>query len=196
MPAELAPLAGLPAWAWLAALPLVLAMCTAFTKVSVVLSALRVGLGAEALLPWSAVLALSLVVTAVVMGPVALGVVAGLDGGGDLVSAAGPLLDFLRDHASAAEVDFFAGMQGLSGDHPLVVLPAFLVSELGEALQMAVLIRLPFALLDLVVAQIFTLVGLPGQPLPLVTLPLKVLLFLGVGGWDVVIGGLVEGYAR
>ena len=190
MAVDLAALAAAPAWVWLAALPLLLATCTAFTKVSVVLAALRIGLGAEALLPWSAVLALALVVSAVIMAPLAAETAEGV------IAAARPLLEFLARHAAPAEVDFFAGLQGLAGDHPLVVVPAFLVSELGEALHLAVLILLPFALLDLVVAQIFALVGLPGQPLALVTLPLKVRLFLAVGGWAVVIGGLVEGYAR
>ena len=196
MDADLAALAAAPAWVWLAALPLLLATCTAFTKVSVVLAALRIGLGAEALLPWSAVLALALVVSAVIMAPLAAEAAPLLAAPEGVVAAARPLLDFLAHHAAPAELDFFAALQGLASDHPLVVVPAFLVSELGEALHLAVLILLPFALLDLVVAQIFALIGLPGQPLALVTLPLKVLLFLAVGGWQVVIGGLVEGYAR
>jgi type III secretory pathway component EscR len=77
---------GLLAWALLTAGPLLAITCTAFTKASVVLSALRVGLGAEQLMPWSAVFALSLAITAVIMGPVAtaslqaLGEVGGIDG--------------------------------------------------------------------------------------------------------------------
>ncbi|MCB9570212.1 MAG: hypothetical protein H6710_23880, partial [Myxococcales bacterium] len=105
-----------------------------------------------------------------------------------------PLRDFLINNTDPAELDFFAATQGLAADHPLVVVPAFLVSELGEALHMAVVILLPFAIVDLIVAQLFLLLGLPNQPLALVSLPLKVLLFLAIGGWQAVISGLIEGY--
>ena len=50
-------------------------------------------------------------------------------------------------------------------------------------------------LVDLLVAQVLVLMGLVNQPTAIVTVPLKLMLFLAVGGWDVVIGGLVEGYA-
>ncbi|MCB9707006.1 MAG: EscR/YscR/HrcR family type III secretion system export apparatus protein [Myxococcales bacterium] len=184
-----------PAWILLAGLPLILATCTAFTKVSVVLGALRTALGAEMLLPWAAIAALSLVITAVIMGPVALALAPLLEVGGALgPDLLAPLRDFLINNTDPAELDFFAATQGLAADHPLVVVPAFLVSELGEALHMAVVILLPFAIVDLIVAQLFLLLGLPNQPLALVSLPLKVLLFLAIGGWQAVISGLIEGY--
>lgn len=202
MAAELSP------WVVLAALPLVLGMATAFTKASVVLGALRVGLGAEALLPWSAMLALALVITGVVMGPVALETTAVVEAAGgisvltapgtsaaDWEPVAAPLLEFLQRHAAADELRFFAELQGVGVADPRAVVPGFLVTELAEALHMAVLVLLPLVLVDLVVAQALTLLGLAAAPGPLVTLPLKLLLFLAAGGWDVVVGGLVEGYA-
>ncbi len=200
MGAELGPLAVL------AALPLVLAIATAFTKSSVVLGALRIGLGAETLLPWSAMLALALVVTGIVMAPVLLQTLAIVDAAGGLEAlnttdpstwraVVGPLEGFLRRHTAPDELSFFAQLQGVPIDDPRALVPGFLVTELAEALHMAVLILLPLVLVDLVVAQALTLLGLAAAPGPLVTLPLKLLLFLAAGGWDVVIGGLVEGYA-
>lgn len=198
MSAEVAP------WVVLGAVPIVLALATAFTKASVVLGALRVGLGAEVLLPWPAMGALALVVTGVVMGPVALETVAAVEGVGGLEAAvasgawaqlAGPLLEFLGRHAAADELRFFAELQGVGPEDPRVLVPAFLVTELGEALHMAVLILLPLVLVDLVVAQALVLLGLARAPGPRVTLPLKLLLFLAAGGFDVVVRGLVEGYA-
>lgn len=198
MPPELAP------WVVLAALPIVLAVATAFTKASVVLGALRVGLGAEVLLPWSAMGALALVITGVVMGPVIVETMAIVDAAGGvevvargeaLRAVAEPLLGFLGRHASADELAFFAELQGVAPEDPRVLVPGFLVTELGEALHMAVLILLPLVIVDLVVAQVLTLLGLATAPGPLVTLPLKLLLFLAVGGFDVVVRGLVEGYA-
>jgi type III secretory pathway component EscR len=201
------PEAALPSWtaiAILAALPLVLAAATAFTKASVLFGALRVGLGAEALLPVAAVLALALVVTAVVMGPVAADVwseiearggVGGLSGSPRLVlDAVEPWRAFLQRHADPEELEFFAGLQGRSADDPVVVVPAFLVTELGEALAMAVVVLVPLVVVDLLVAQTLALVGLAQLPVPLVAVPLKLLLFLAIGGWDVVVGGLVQGY--
>jgi flagellar biosynthesis protein FliP len=193
-------------WLLLAAIPLVLAVATAFTKASVVLGALRVGLGAETILPLPAVLAMALVVTAVVMGPTAAATLDVIEGQGGLdavvtapatawIPVFDPLRDFLVRHASVDELGFFAELQGRSSDDPLVVVPAFLVTELTEALTMAVVILVPFVLVDLLVAQLLVLVGLVNQPTPIVTVPLKLMLFLAVGGWDVVIGGLVEGYA-
>lgn len=193
-------------WVLLAALPLALAAATAFTKVSVVLASLRMGLSAEGLLPYGAMLALALIVTTVIMFPVGVEVAAaielagGLDAlmagpGQDWVAVFEPLRLFLERHAAADEVEFFAQLQGSASASPLALVPAFLVTELTEALQMAVLIIVPFVVVDLLVAQVLTLLGLAQQPLPLVTIPLKVLLFLSAGGWDIVIGSLVEAYA-
>ncbi|MCX4241305.1 EscR/YscR/HrcR family type III secretion system export apparatus protein [Paraliomyxa miuraensis] len=193
-------------WLVLAAMPVVLVVATAFTKSSVVLGALRVGLGAEVLLPWSATAALAVVITGVVMAPVGLETMASIDAAGGLdaissaegsgwSSVAAPLLSFVERHASPEELRFFARLSGVDDGDPRAVVPAFLVTELGEALHMAVLILLPLVIVDLVVAQVLTLLGMGNAPGRLVTLPLKLLLFLAVGGFDVVVGGLVEGYA-
>ncbi len=193
-------------WLGLAALPLVLALATAFTKSTVVLGALRLALGAEALLPWPALLAVAVVVTAVVMGPTASETWAVVEarGGVDALATGEPaavlellepLIAFVTRHASPDELEFFAELQGRAASDPLVIVPAFLVTELTEALAMAVVILVPLVLVDLLVAQVLVLIGLVNQPTPLISVPLKLVLFLGIGGWDVVIGGLVEGYA-
>jgi type III secretory pathway component EscR len=198
---------GIAAWVALTAAPLLAITCTAFTKASVVLSALRVGLGAETLLPWSAVFALSLAITAVVMGPVAaasleaLAAAGGLENltrgpGSQIVDVLAPLQQFLQRHADAGELGFFVELQGVPAEHPLALVPAFLLTELGEALQISLLVLVPFVLVDLVVAQVLLLLGIgSGVSQALVSLPLKISLFLAVGGWDVIVRGLVEGYA-
>lgn len=195
-------------WVWvgLAALPLVLALCTAFTKSMVVVGALRTGLGADAFLPWPLVIAVAAVITAVVMAPVGGALVGAFDAVGGIEAAmadpAGqgysllePLLSFTARHADPAEIEFFAELQGAPLESPWAVVPAFLVTELTEALAIAVVILVPFVLADLVVGQALVLSGLSAVPQPLVSVPVKLLLFLAVGGWDVVIGGLVKGYA-
>ena len=199
---ELSPTAAV--WLGLAALPLVLALATAVTKATVVLGALRVALGAETLLPWSAILAVAIIVTAVVMGPTASEIWAAVQARGGVeavedpsnwIDVAQPLIAFVTRHASPDELAFFSDLQGRPEGDPLVIVPAFLVTELTEALAMAVLILVPLVLIDLLVAQVLVLVGLVNQPTAMISIPLKLVLFLGIGGWDVVIGGLVEGYA-
>ena len=109
-------------------------------------------------------------------------------------SVAAPLLEFTSTHADPDEVSFFAELQGRAATDPLVVVPAFLTTELSEALAMAVVILLPFVVVDLLAAQALLLAGLQPPSSVLVTAPLKILLFLAIGGWDVVIGGLAKGY--
>ncbi len=194
-------------WVWvgLAALPLVLALCTAFTKAMVVVGALRTGLGAESFLPWPVVIAVAAVIAGVVMAPVGAALAEAVQSTGGLEAALSdpmdrgyeviaPLLEFTSRHADPTEVQFFADLQGAAASSPWVVVPAFLVTELTEALAIAVVILVPFVLADLVVGQALLLSGLSAVPQPLVSVPVKVLLFLAVGGWDVVIGGLVKGY--
>lgn len=190
-------LPGVAAWLAVSLVPLAAVCCTAFAKASVVFSAVRVGLGAEGLLPWSAVFALAVVVSAVVMGPVLQESAALWSVGGpvDVVGSWGVLEAFLSRHAEASEVAYFAGLNEVAPAHPLAVVPAFLVTELGEALEMAVVIVVPFVLVDLCVAQLVALAGLSGQVASSASLPVKLMLFLAVGGWDVVVRGLAEGYA-
>ncbi|MEE9384226.1 MAG: hypothetical protein V3V08_12545 [Nannocystaceae bacterium] len=194
-------------WLVLAALPLLVASCTAFTKVSVVVAALRIGLGAELLLPFSALLALSVAVTSVIMAPVAYEMFdtyqrssiahapAAELGYASWRPVFGPLWEFMSMHADDGELAFFADLQQLPISHPLVLVPGFLVSELSRGLYLAVLIIVPFALVELLVAQVLGLLGISPQPLGLIALPLKILLFLAAGGWTLVLGNLVRGYA-
>ena len=197
-------------WSWaaivaIAIVPIVLTAATAFAKSSVLLGALRVGLGAEALMPLPVILALAIVVTAVIMAPTAGAVLGEIDARGGIealrnsdptawIDAAAPWAEFLARHSDEGELAQFAELQARPVDDPLVLVPAFLTTELREALQMAVVILVPLVVVDLLVAHAIALLGLAQLPVQLVSVPLKLLLFLAVDGWGVVIGGLVEGY--
>lgn len=197
--------ASVSVWLILGSLPLLLAACTAFTKISVVLAALRMGLGAERLLPYGSMLALALVVTGLVMAPVAEACLLALElaGGLEAVAAAplelgaevlGPLWQFLAAQADPKQIDLFAELSGRASDQPAVLVPAFLLSELARGLQLAVMILLPFVVVDLICAQVLVLLGLNQTPTAVVALPAKILLFLAADGWTTVVVGLVEGY--
>lgn len=195
---------GLPpqtgAWLLLAALPLLLASCTAFTKVSIVFAALRQGLGAQRLLPIGSMLALALVVTAFVMVPVGEAVAANLSVAegplefADWVEALEPLWAFLAEHASEVEVERFAELSDRGVEDPVTLVPAFLVSELGAGLEIAVMILLPFVVVDLIAAELMVLLGLQQTPTAVIGLPAKLCLFLAADGWQTLIVGLIEGY--
>lgn len=191
---------GVEGWVALLAILVLFASTTAFVKASVVLGALRIGLGAEALLRWPTMAALALLVTALVMAPTAAAILERWPADGGATSWAGwvellePLRAFVVRHADAEELAFLADLQGAPVDAPLVQVGAFLLTELHEALVMAVVILLPLVLVDLLVAQVWLLAGFGSQLPTLVVVPLKLVLFLAVGGWDIVIGGLVGGY--
>jgi flagellar biosynthesis protein FliP len=197
--------ASVSVWLILGSLPLLLAACTAFTKISVVLAALRMGLGAERLLPYGSMLALALVVTGLVMAPVAEACLLALEAAGGLEAVAaaplelgtevlGPLWQFLAAQADPKQIDLFAELSGRAADQPAVLVPAFLLSELARGLQLAVMILLPFVVVDLICAQVLVLLGLNQTPTAVVALPAKILLFLAADGWTTVVVGLVEGY--
>ena len=207
MGAELQLPPNLAIWLLLAALPLLLAACTAYTKIALVLAALRTGLGAERLLPLASLFALALVLTAAVMAPTAEACLAALEfaGGAEALSAAPlstalaaaePLWAFLSEHADAAEVELFVelGEGRLEADQPAVLIPAFLVSELARGCALAVSILVPFVAVDLICAQLLVLLGLGNTPITVVALPAKLVLFLAADGWTIVVLGLIEGY--
>ena len=113
--------------------------------------------------------------------------------------ALGPLRTFLTRHAAVRDRETFTALasrmgHGVHGDEIWVLAPAFLTTELREAFAMAVLIFLPFLVLDLVVGLGLAALGLQTTSPQTVALPLKLLLFVAVDGWRLLIDGLLRGY--
>jgi len=114
--------------------------------------------------------------------------------------AAGPLREFLGKHAAERDRETFAAVarrmgRDVAGDEAWILAPAFLTTELREAFAIAVLIFVPFLVLDLVVALGLAALGLQATQPQIVALPLKLLLFVAVDGWRLLIDGLLRGYA-
>jgi flagellar biosynthesis protein FliP len=114
--------------------------------------------------------------------------------------ALGPLRGFLARHASAPDRETFvvlAGRMGRSvqGDELWVLAPAFVTTELREAFAIAVLIFIPFLVIDLVVGLGLAALGLTSTSPQAIALPLKLLLFVSVDGWRLLIDSLLRGYA-
>ena len=111
-----------------------------------------------------------------------------------------PLRAFLARHAGARDRDTFVALaqrmgRAATGDELWVLAPAFLATELREAFAIAVLIFLPFLVIDLVVGLALAALGLATTSPQVIALPLKLLLFVAVDGWRLLIDGLLRGYA-
>jgi len=207
-----------------AAVPLVVLMLTSFVKVSVVLALLRNAIGAPDAPSGLVVMGVSLVLTVFVMMPVAIDMARAANGTAppasgeldkavrDLVPppyhpqldaaerALEPLRAWLGKHASARDRESFTGIaqrsgRTVSGDELWVLAPAFLASELREAFAIAVLLFVPFLVLDLVVGLGLAALGLQSTSPQVVALPLKLLLFVSVDGWRLLLESLLRGYA-
>jgi type III secretion protein R len=111
-----------------------------------------------------------------------------------------PLRGFLARHASARDRETFTGLairmgRVVQGDEVWVLGPAFVTTELREAFAIAVLIFVPFLVIDLVVGLGLAALGLSSTSPQAIALPLKLLLFVSVDGWRLLIDGLLRGYA-
>jgi len=113
---------------------------------------------------------------------------------------AAPLKVFMLRHTRKKDLSLFLGIAKApaprtKADVPIEVLvPAFLISELKTAFQIGFLIFLPFLIVDIVVASILLSMGMMMLPPVTISLPFKVLLFVMVDGWYLIVGSLVRGY--
>jgi type III secretion protein R len=110
-----------------------------------------------------------------------------------------PLKVWLGKHAAAADKETFVGLakkmgKDVTGDELWVLAPAFIASELREAFAIAVLIFLPFLVIDLVVALGLASLGLQASSPQSIALPFKLLLFVAVDGWRLLLESLLRGY--
>ena len=208
-PAELLVLVGV-----LALLPAALVMLTSFLKIVVVLSIARSALGAPQVPPNTAVTGLALVLTALVMAPVAERAVEAMRASpaergvgatlAQLERGAEPhrgfLARFARADDRAAFLDVARRLRGpdaaAPGEGDLAVLaPAFVVSELRRAFTIGFLVFVPFLVVDLVVSNVLLALGLTQLSPTSVALPFKLLLFVAVDGWKLLARALALSYA-
>jgi flagellar biosynthetic protein FliP len=182
---------------------------TSFTRIVIVLSFLRQALGTPQLPPNPVLMGLSLFLTMFIMTPVATRVnkdalAPYLD---DKISASeafergqGPLRDWMMKQTRTEDVRLFVEISGAArptrGETlPMtVVIPAFMVSELGTAFRMGLYIFVPMLLIDILVASILMSLGMMMVPPQMLSLPLKIGVFLLAGGWNLVVSSLVRSF--
>ena len=190
-------------------LPAILLMMTAFTRIVIVLSLLRQALGTAQSPPNQVVVGLSLFLTFFVMAPVLdkvyqqayqpyaaqkIGFNEALDKGSV------PLKDFMLKQTRQKDLAFFievSGAQKPNGpeDVPLrVLVPAYVTSELKTAFQIGFLVMIPFLIIDIVVASVLMAMGMMMVSPVIISLPFKLMLFVLVDGWTLLMGSLVQSF--
>jgi len=181
---------------------------TSFARIIIVLSFLRQALGTPQLPPNQVMVGLALALSAFVMAPTGTRLYDEALGPyfEDQLTAteaaqrgAAPVRTFLVTHTRREDLQLFtriAQQEQVAPDAiPLnIAVPAFMVSELSTAFRMGLFIFIPFLLIDLLVAAILMSLGMMMVPPTLVSLPLKVGVFLLAGGWHLVVASLVESF--
>jgi len=193
----------------LAVAPSLLLLVTSFTKIFVVLSLTRNALGLQSVPPNQVLAGLSLFLSLFVMSPVLhkvynLGIHPYLDGTKSRTVAwndgVTPLRDFMLKHTRPQEIALMlrAGGQPNPADKSKLdlttIIPAFVLSELRAAMIIGFVIFVPFVIIDLVVSSSLMSLGMMMLPPVSVSLPFKLLLFVLVDGWGLIITALVQSY--
>ena len=190
-------------------LPGIVLMMTAFTRIVIVLAILRQALGAGQAPPNQVLIGLSLFLTLFVMGPVVDKIntdavqpymAEQIDATTALQRGAEPLKRFMLDQTRESDIATFVRISGGKGfdkpeDVPLrILVPAFATSELKSAFQIGFLIFIPFVIIDLVVASALMSMGMMMLSPVLISLPFKLMLFVLVDGWQLLLGSLAQSF--
>ncbi len=194
----------------LALAPSILVMTTSFIRIVIVMSFLRQALGTNQLPPSQLIMGISLVMTIFVMSPVANQINQNalqpyLKGEIDQKElydrGVEPLRAFMLKQTREKDLALFVKYAGLPkpasvNDVPThVVVPGFILSELRTSFTIAFVIFIPFLVIDMVVASVLMSMGMMMLPPILVALPFKILLFVMVDGWYLIVKSLLESFA-
>ncbi|HUW66302.1 MAG TPA: flagellar type III secretion system pore protein FliP [Spirochaetia bacterium] len=190
-------------------IPALLLMTTSFTRIVIVLGFLRSALGTPQAPPSQVLIGLALFLTVFIMQPVYKQVndqaVAPYMAGQISQTqaedaAAAPMRTFMLNQTRKDDLSLFVSLAKIPTPVdpktlPLtVVIPAFIISELKTAFQMGFMIYIPFLVIDIVVASILMSMGMFMLPPVIISLPFKLLLFVMVNGWYLVVKSLVESF--
>ena len=194
----------------LSLLPALVLTMTSFVRTVVVLSFVRHGVGTPQTPPTQIIVGLALFLTMFVMAPVMDQVkeqaidpyIAGqLTDMQALEKAVVPMREFMLRQTREADLKLFYDATATPLPHSAedvsirMAVPAFVVSELTTAFQMGVIVLLPFLVVDLAVASLLMSMGMMMVPPTTLSLPIKLLLFVLVDGWNLVCGSLLRSYA-
>lgn len=191
-------------------LPAVLLMMTSFTRIIIVFALLRTAMGTQTSPPNQVLLGLALFLTFFIMSPIAERVYTDayqpMSAGTiqmdvALERASVPVKAFMLNQIRDADLSLFAKLSKSppvekAEDLPMrVVVPAFVTSELKTAFQIGFVIFIPFLIIDMIVASVLMSMGMMMMSPVIVSLPFKIMLFVLIDGWTLLIGSLVQSFA-
>ena len=189
--------------------PSILIMVTSFIRLAVVLSFLRQAMGSQQMPPNQLLMGLALILTFFVMSPVINtsyqeGIKPYMEkqisGEEAYEKSIQPFRKFMLSQTREQDLALFVNIAGLekpetADDVPLhVLIPGFVISELRTAFQIAFVIFIPFLVIDMVVASVLLSMGMMMLPPIIVSLPFKILLFVLVDGWYLLVKSLIESF--
>jgi type III secretion protein R len=196
--------------------PIVVVLMTSYTKILIVLHLLRNALGLQQVPSGLVLNSIALLLTVFIMYPFGQYVVTALEAA-PTSSAGGPwkqmeqrmepvkapMKEFLKTHSSISEQQFFLKTaqrmnpslaNSIKQDDLIILAPAFTVSELTQAFYIGFLIFLPFLAVDIIVGNVLLALGMQMLSPTIISLPIKLLLFVALDGWSRLIHGLVLTY--
>lgn len=189
--------------------PAILILMTSFTRIIIVFSFLRQAIGTQQMPPNQLLVGLALFLTFFIMGPIFTQINQNaltpyLDGKMSqekaLDTALAPLRTFMFNQTRDSDLALFVNLSKMEkpktrADVPTPVLvPAFAISELKTAFQIGFILYLPFLVIDMVVASVLMAMGMMMLPPVVVSLPFKIMLFVLVDGWGLLIGSMVRSF--
>jgi flagellar biosynthesis protein FliP len=195
----------------LAIAPFLLLMMTCFARIIIVLSFMRSALGLQQTPPNQVLIGLALFITFFVMAPVLTEInETALQPYNEglitteqfLDTATVPLKDFMLKQTGTQEMDMYKSLSTVKNVEKLdakklplsVVVPAFITSELKRAFLIGFLLYIPFLLIDMIVASVLMSMGMIMLPPVMISLPFKLMLFVVVDGWDLLVKTLIMTY--
>jgi flagellar biosynthesis protein FliP len=193
----------------LAFAPAILLLMSSFTRIVIVLSLLRQAIGIPQLPPNQIVIGLSLFLTFFVMAPTYEKVNANALGpfmsnkiqfDEFLTRSSAEMSVFMLKYTKEKDLALFLNVAGLKrpkteSEIPMrVLVPAFAISELKRAFQMGFLLYIPFLIIDMVVASVLLSAGMMMLPPIFISLPFKLMLFVLVDGWNLLVGSIIKGF--
>lgn len=189
--------------------PSILVMMTSFTRVLIVLSFIRNAIGTQQTPPNQVVIGLAIFLTFFIMAPVATQInteaiqpylAEEITQEVAIEKGMEPVRNFMFKQTRDKDLGLFLNMKGLDGVESLdeipthVLVPAFTISELKTAFQMGFIIFIPFLVIDMIVSSTLMAMGMMMLPPVIISMPFKILLFILVDGWNIIIKSLVQSF--
>lgn len=186
--------------------PAILILMTSFTRVVISLSFVRNALATNQMPPTQVIIGLSLFLTFFIMAPVfteaynngiAPYLAEEIDFETALTNTLNPIREFMFKHTREKDLEIFLEMRGASQPvskddvDTLTLIPAFVISELKTAFQIGFMIYIPFLVIDMIVSSVLMAMGMMMLPPVMISLPFKILLFVLVDGWNLVVKSLL-----